>query len=148
MSVNCGWSGSTHEFLQNSINCSWQWHNAVVLAKPHYTLTRYLQPLDRTFFKPLKAYFRGACDVWIHHNPNKKIKGHHFGALLSSAWSHATTSEVAMSGFWASASFPLKWPAIPDHALLPSITHTSQDNDESGDVSASDLELPSSPETT
>nr|CAI5857712.1 unnamed protein product [Callosobruchus analis] len=34
--------------------------------------THWLQPLDRSFFKPLKTYWSQACQNWVHNNPDSK----------------------------------------------------------------------------
>lgn len=86
-----------------------------ILCLPSHT-THYLQPLDRSFFKPLKAYWADVCNNWMLSHTS--IERHHFGVLLKSAWSRAATVENGVSGFRATGIVPLNLSAIPDYAYL------------------------------
>lgn len=92
-------------------------NDVILLCLPSHT-THYLQPLDRAFFGPLKAYFRNYCDEWGVANPNKKLERRHFGELLSKAWSRAATVEIGAAGFRATGIFPFSRSVIPEHAFL------------------------------
>ena len=61
-------------------------NDIMLLCLPSHT-THYLQPLDRTFFKPLKTYFYQACESWMLRNENRKLNRLQFGKLLCEAWS-------------------------------------------------------------
>lgn len=43
-----------------------------VVCLPSHT-THWLQPLDRSFFKPLKTYWNSACNQWIRNHPGRRI---------------------------------------------------------------------------
>lgn len=92
-------------------------NDIILLCLPSHS-THYLQPLDRAFFKPLKAYYRSAANEWVRAHPGQRIERRHFGELLGSAWSNAATTEIARSGFSATGIFPLCPSAIPDHAYV------------------------------
>lgn len=106
-----------------------------LLCLPSHT-THYLQPLDRSFFKPLKSYFRDACYEWGNANPNKKLERRHFGNLLSKSWSQAATSKIGISSFRATGIHPFCPSAIPEHAFLAT---TPYDHDSSSSESDQDI---------
>ena len=83
---------------------------------PH--VTNKLQPLDCSFFKPLKAYFNNACQRWMRNHPGRCIKTEHLGELLKEAYLKAATPENAGSGFRNSEIVPFNPHVIPDHQLL------------------------------
>lgn len=87
------------------------------LCLPSHT-THYLQPLDRSFFKPLKAYYRNAAIEWGNANPGKKLERRHFGQLLQKAWSQAATMSTGSVGFRACGVFPFAPSSIPEYAYL------------------------------
>ena len=83
---------------------------------PH--VTNKLQPLDRSFFKPQKAYFNNACQRWMRNHPGRCIKTEHLGELLKEAYLKAATQENAGSGFKNSGIVPFNPHVIPEHQLL------------------------------
>jgi hypothetical protein len=50
--------------------CFAEKNNIHVLCLPPHT-RHYLQPLDRSFFKPLKSAFNEACGTWIRNHPGR-----------------------------------------------------------------------------
>ena len=82
---------------------------------PH--VTNKLQPLDRSFFKSLKAYFNNACQRWMRNHPGRCIKTKHLGELLKEAYLKAATPENAGSGFRNSGIVPFNPHVIPDHQV-------------------------------
>ena len=64
----------------------------LICLPPH--TTHYLQPLDRSFFKPLKVYYDQACRSFISNHPGRSIKKLQFSTLLSQAWGKAATIET------------------------------------------------------
>ena len=83
---------------------------------PH--VTNKLQPLDRSFFKPLKAYFNNACQRWMRNHSDRCIKTEHLGELLKEAYLKAATPKNAGSGFRNPGIMSFNPHAIPDHQLL------------------------------
>lgn len=139
---------NSYEMLETAVQ-----NDVILLCLPSHT-THFLQPLDRAFFKPLKTYFKNACDEFIRANPQKKIERRHFGALLSAAWTHAATSQTGASGFSATGIFPLKPSAVPEHAFLAcsnlkqnseSVVEQQENIPDNGQESG---ELPSTPSLT
>jgi len=87
----------------------------ILLCLPPHT-THYLQPLDRSFFKSLKASFFQACDTWVKSNVDRRITRLQFGRLLGVAWGKSANVQNATSGFRATGIYPLNPQNIPDYA--------------------------------
>ena len=87
-----------------------------LLCLPSHT-TQYLQPLDRSFFKPLKTFWQHALNNWMHSNPVRKITPLLFGSLLSSSWNRAETVGNGIAGFSACGIYPYNPQKIPEHAF-------------------------------
>ena len=80
-------------------------------------MTQYQQPLDRSFFKPLKTFWQHALNNGIHSNPGCKITRLQFGSLLSSSWNRAATVGNGIAGFSACGIYPYNPQKIPEHAF-------------------------------
>ncbi|XP_030749386.1 uncharacterized protein LOC115877377 [Sitophilus oryzae] len=92
-------------------------HQVLLFCLPSHT-TQFLQPLDRSFFKSLKAYFNSACNRYVRANPTRKISRLNFGELLADAWSKSATIENAVSAFKSTGICPFNPEAIPNYAYL------------------------------
>ena len=88
----------------------------MVLIPPH--TSHALQPLDVSYFKPLKTYYHQQATVWQHSNKNKEISKVVFGGLLKHAWNLAATVGNATKGFEKTGIYPLNPYAIPDHKFI------------------------------
>ena len=60
-------------------------NGVVLLSLPPHTSHK-LQPLDRSFFKPLKAAFNAACSTWLRQHPGRRITVDQLGELFSAAY--------------------------------------------------------------
>jgi len=89
----------------------------LICLPPH--TTHYLQPLDRSFFKPLKVYYDQACRSFISNHPGRSITKLQFSTLLNQAWGKAATTETATNGFRICGIYPINRHAIPEHAYAP-----------------------------
>ncbi|KAI5635189.1 DDE superfamily endonuclease domain-containing protein [Phthorimaea operculella] len=83
---------------------------------PSHT-THYLQTLDRSVFKSLKAHYYEACRMWLKLNPGRRLTRLQFGELLSTAWGKGATYENATAGFKATGVYPFNRSAVPDYAF-------------------------------
>lgn len=92
-------------------------HQVLLFCLPSHT-TQFLQPLDRSFFKSLKAYFNSACNRYVRANPTRKISRLNFGELLANAWSKSATIENAVSAFKSTGICPFNPEAIPNYSYL------------------------------
>ena len=92
-----------------------------LICLPSHTTHR-LQPLDRSFFKPLKSYYNEACNNFIHRSAGeRKINKLNFGLLFKSAWSKAATPSNAESGFASCGIYPFNPNVIKEDEYLPSL---------------------------
>lgn len=105
----------------------------LVLLPPH--TSHALQPLDVSFFKPLKTYYHQQATAWQHSHPNQGITKVAFGALFQRAWNQAATVGNATKGFENTGIFPLNANAIPDHKFI---------GDQESDIVESQVQSPSS----
>lgn len=106
-------------------------NDIILLCLPSHT-THWLQPLDRSFFKPLKSYFYSACNNFLKLNPNRKLNRLVFGSLLNEAWGKAATQATGSSGFRAAGIIPFNPHIVPDYAFLSSdLPRTSVNQPES-----------------
>lgn len=112
----------------------------LVLIPPH--TSHALQPLDVSFFKPLKAYYNQHATTWQHSHPHKGITKVAFGGLFKEAWNQAATVGNAAKGFQKTGIFPLNPNAIPDHKFIGDIQH-NVDTPQPNVQQRVDLELPS-----
>ncbi|XP_057311558.1 uncharacterized protein LOC130649317 [Hydractinia symbiolongicarpus] len=88
----------------------------IVSLPPH--TSHKLQPLDRTFFKPLKVAFNAACTSWMRLHPARRITIDKIGALFNTAYLKAATIENAISGFRCTGIFPYDASILPEKEFL------------------------------
>lgn len=94
-------------------------NDIVMLCLPPHT-THFLQPLDRSFFRALKAYYDTACRAFVRNHPGRQIGKLQFGELLNEAWGRAASVSTAVGGFRATGLYPVNRASVPDYAFLPS----------------------------
>ena len=83
----------------------------VVLCLPPHT-THVSQPLDVSFFRPLKVYWSDACHKYMQDNPGHVVTKYQFSALFSQAWYKAIKPENVISGFKKAGICPFNPKAI------------------------------------
>lgn len=108
------------EFLETA-----EKEDVVIVCLPSHT-TQALQPLDRSFFGPLKVYYNKEATLWMQQHPSRNITRYQAGQLIGNAWRKAANVGNAVSGFEATGIFPLNSDAIPDHFF--SISDASRDS--------------------
>lgn len=91
-------------------------NDIIILCLPSHT-THFLQPLDRSFFKSLKARFYELCRLWLKHHDKRRITRYQFGELLSASWGKSATVQNGSSGFRATGILPFNRDIIPDYAF-------------------------------
>lgn len=92
-------------------------NDVILFCLPSHT-THWLQPLDRSFFKPLKIYWSQTCQNWVHNNPGRKLGRLQFASLLNIAWCKAATIQNGVSGFRTCGIYPFNPEQIPDYAFV------------------------------
>lgn len=110
----------------------------MICLPPH--TTHFIQPLDRSFFRPLKTYFDQACKTFQSNHPGRAITKLQFGTLLSKAWGKAASAENAMNGFRVCGLYPIDRQAIPDYAFAPA--EVSETTIQSGVAESVDTSTP------
>lgn len=81
----------------------------VMLCLPPHT-THQMQPLDKTFYGPLKVNYNRECDKWMVTNAGRRISQYDQASLFSAAFIRSATMEKAVSGFRSTGL----WPFNPD----------------------------------
>ena len=81
----------------------------ILLCFPPHT-THKLQPLDVSFFFPLKQAYNSECDKWMLANAGQRITFFDMGGLFGKAYGRAATHANAVAGFRATGC----WPWNPD----------------------------------
>lgn len=109
----------------------------ILLCLPSHC-TQALQPLDRSFFGPLKTYWNQEAKTWMTNHPNRNLMRYQAGEVLGKAWVRAATAANAISGFRGTGIFPLDQNAIPDHFY--SISDLARQNAENGNSNATSQE--------
>ena len=65
----------------------------IMLSLPPHTTHR-LQPLDRTFYKPLMVYYNQACDMWIR-TERRNVTVFQISRLFGNSYARAATMTTA-----------------------------------------------------
>ncbi|XP_054706771.1 uncharacterized protein LOC129216581 [Uloborus diversus] len=89
-------------------------NDIIVVCLPSHT-TQALQPLDRSFFKPLKHYFKKEARNWIVNHPGRTIGRIQAAELIDRAWKRAASVHTAINGFRKTGIFPLNQAEIPNY---------------------------------
>lgn len=80
-------------------------NNIHMLSLPPHTSHR-MQPLDLTFFGPLKAVYKKECDLFLKNRLAEKITPYDVAAILNRAYSTVASINKGESGFRASGIVP------------------------------------------
>jgi hypothetical protein len=80
-------------------------HGIELLTLPPHTTHR-LQPLDRTYFKPLKAAFNSEADTWMVSNPGRRITISDMAGISGKAFLKTASPETAIRGFKTCGLWP------------------------------------------
>lgn len=94
----------------------------VILCLPPHT-THVSQPLDVSFFKPLKTYWSDACHHYMQNNPGRVVTKYQFSSLFSASWYKAIRPENLISGFRNVGICPFNSDAIK----IPEVPYASED---------------------
>ena len=76
----------------------------LITLPPH--CTHKMQPLDRSYFKPLKAAYNVSCDNWMINHPGNRMTIHDLACIFGPAYLKTAVAETAVNGFRASGLWP------------------------------------------
>lgn len=96
-------------------------HGVVMICFPPHTTHR-LQPLDVTFFGPLKRSFHDEMDRWMVNNPAKRISDYEIAGIFAPAYTRCATMEKAGRGFSTTGIHPFNPNVFSDDDFAPSLT--------------------------
>lgn len=85
-----------------------------LLCLPPHT-THALQPLDKAFFGPLKAYFKTASNTWVEQHVGRRLTRYQVGPLICEAWEKSASVGNGTSGFKSTGIYPLDKNILPDY---------------------------------
>lgn len=104
-------------------------HDIVLLCLPPHS-THKLQPLDVSFFAPLKTFFNDACRLYVRRYPGRGINKVAFGGIFAEAWNRAATVGNGVSGFRSCGIYPFNPNSLPDHVFCPGQVHLQNEQHE------------------
>lgn len=84
---------------------------AVFCLPPH--TTHECQPLDCSFFGPLKKHWQEVCHSFYQENPGQVISKLNFCRIFKPAWLKTVTPENIINGFKKAGVYPYNPSAIP-----------------------------------
>ena len=84
----------------------------ILLSLPPHTGHK-LQPLDRTFFKPLKSDFNAVSQSWMRSHPGRRIAVENLGELFKTGYLKSATLENAINGFNCTGIHPHNTQILP-----------------------------------
>ena len=88
-----------------------------------------MQPLDVTFFRPLKAAWKRLVQEWHTENYGKRIRNEDFGPLLERSIGTLNIPEIMANGFRACGLFPFSADALQYDKLLTKQNISNSTND-------------------
>lgn len=90
-----------------------------IVELPAHT-SHWLQPCDRTVFKPLKNAYNDACQQLMNNYSVTTISHSNFRRLLAKEWIKGVTCDNIKSAFRACGIYPLDPTQVPNEAYIPS----------------------------
>ena len=91
---------------------------------PH--MTHVVQPLDVSFFGPLKKYWSKVCHMYMAENPGKVVTKFQFSSLFSKAWYLTIRPDIIMSGFRKVGVCPFDFSAVKPYSPSSEKSSTSK----------------------
>lgn len=97
-----------------------------MLSLPPHTSHR-TQPLDLTFFGPLKLQYHKECDLYMKTNNYGKLTPYDIAPLFNKVYLKVAIPEKAVNGFAAAGIWPVNPDKFTDQYAAPiAMLHTDQ----------------------
>ena len=103
-------------------------HGVVIFCLPPHC-THVAQPLDVSFFRPLKVYWSEACHTFMQENPGCVVTKYNFSKLFSKAWYKAIQPQNLISGFSKCGICPYNSEAVKA-PIYPTDSQNDNDSEE------------------
>lgn len=84
-----------------------------------------MQPLDFTYFGPLKTAYNRECDLYMTSNVGRRITQYEVVEIFTKAFNRISNIEKAANGFRAAGIWPLDTTKFDEHFLEASLPHVS-----------------------
>jgi len=94
-------------------------HSITMVTIPPHTSHR-LQPLDLTFFGPLKHAYSVEVDKWMLHNPGKRVTNYDLCEVFTPAYNRLASIAKAVNGFKCSGILPFNPDIFGEEDFAPS----------------------------
>ena len=101
----------------------------VIFCLPPHS-THVAQPLDVSFFRPLKVYWSEACHTYMQSNPGCVVTKYQFSKLFAEAWHKAIRPQNLMAGFAKTGVHPFDPGAIKAPTLPPGVDEDGPDDEQ------------------
>lgn len=92
----------------------------MVCLPPH--CTHRMQPLDVSFYGPLKTYFNQEVTTWLKSHPGRVVTHIQIGQILNKAYGKAATVQNAVNGFQKPGLWPVDPNILSDYLFEPAET--------------------------
>lgn len=92
----------------------------VICLPPH--CTHRMQPLDVSFFAPLKTYLNQELSKWLKAHPGRVVTQFQIAGLFNDAYGKAATVQNGCHGFKSTGIWPLNPEVFPDYMYEPAET--------------------------
>lgn len=96
-------------------------HGIIMVCLPPHCTHR-MQPLDVSFYGPLKTYFNQEVSTWLKSHPGRVVTHFQIGAILNKAYGKAATVQTAVNGFQKTGLWPVDPYIFPDYLFEPAET--------------------------
>ena len=93
-------------------------HITLITIPPH--TSHRLQPLDVTFFGPLKSRYSREVDKWMIKNPGKRLTDYELAELFAGAYESTASVAVAKNGFEKTGIYPYNPDVFNDEDFIAS----------------------------
>lgn len=108
-------------------------NHIVMLSLPPHSSHR-MQPLDVTFFGPLKAAYRRECDFFMKSKAMVKITPYDISDIFNRAYSNVASIQKGVSGFSATGIYPLNPNIFSDEDFYAANTFCQNDINQNNDI--------------